>query len=139
MLETIIVQKALVINDGKILILRRSDTDDRRPLQWDLPGGRLDGGETLEQGIVREITEECGLQVTGVSLVFSKTEYREWPDGKNNVVFMFYKTNATSTNITLSYEHDQSQWVTIKEAIDLFEYNLHRELFEYVLNYDVQL
>eukprot|EP00352_Strombidinopsis_acuminata_P003505 CAMPEP_0176383282 /NCGR_PEP_ID=MMETSP0126-20121128/33376_1 /TAXON_ID=141414 ORGANISM="Strombidinopsis acuminatum, Strain SPMC142" /NCGR_SAMPLE_ID=MMETSP0126 /ASSEMBLY_ACC=CAM_ASM_000229 /LENGTH=40 /DNA_ID= /DNA_START= /DNA_END= /DNA_ORIENTATION= len=34
------------------------------PLAWVFPGGHLEKGETLEQGAVRELEEECGLEIT---------------------------------------------------------------------------
>jgi len=51
----------VVINDGRaLLILRGSE-----PLkgEWSIPGGMLELGETLEQGVERELREEAGLQV----------------------------------------------------------------------------
>lgn len=51
----------VVIKDGRaLLILRGSE-----PLkgEWSIPGGMLELGETLEQGVERELLEEAGLQV----------------------------------------------------------------------------
>jgi len=52
---------AAVVHRGRVLLARRG----HEPLQgeWSLPGGALELGETLEQGIVREVREECGLAV----------------------------------------------------------------------------
>ena len=63
-MKTRIVQKAVVLNDaGEVLMLRRSKTDTRRPMQWDLPGGLREENEELLAGVEREITEETGLSV----------------------------------------------------------------------------
>ena len=41
-LKIIVAQKAIIYNEnGEILTIRRSKTDRKRPLTWDLPGGDL--------------------------------------------------------------------------------------------------
>lgn len=58
---------AAVIEDGRILLVRRG----REPLkgEWSLPGGALELGETLRQGLMREVLEETGLRVTPEALI----------------------------------------------------------------------
>lgn len=137
-MKTVIVQKAAVFDEqGRLLTLRRSDTDVRRPLQWDLPGGFLDEGEEFVDGVRREIKEEAGLDVGEIELIFSKTEVRDWKDEKkthtSNVVFMFYKTQAKSTNVEISYEHTEFKWMTPNEALTQFEYYLQKEFLQHAL------
>jgi 8-oxo-dGTP diphosphatase len=69
----------VVIKDGRaLLILRGSE-----PLkgEWSIPGGMLELGETLEQGVERELLEEAGLQVrvTGFIEVFDRIYFE--PNG----------------------------------------------------------
>jgi 8-oxo-dGTP diphosphatase len=58
---------AVVIDGTKVLLVRRGN----EPLkgEWSLPGGALELGETLQQGIVREVFEETGLTVSPVGVV----------------------------------------------------------------------
>lgn len=49
---------AVIQQDGRVLMIRRGDVG-----AWVLPGGHLDSGETVEQGCVREVHEETGLEV----------------------------------------------------------------------------
>jgi ADP-ribose pyrophosphatase YjhB (NUDIX family) len=44
--------------DGRLLLVRRSDT-----LNWELPGGKVDIGESAADTVVREVTEESGVQI----------------------------------------------------------------------------
>jgi 8-oxo-dGTP diphosphatase len=44
--------------DGAWVLIRRGDTGE-----WALPGGTLEWGETLRQGLERELREEAGVRV----------------------------------------------------------------------------
>ena len=57
----------MVIDAGRALLIRRASP----PLegQWSIPGGMLELGETLEQGVRRELAEETGLEVAVVELI----------------------------------------------------------------------
>ena len=52
---------ALIFEDGRILLVERG----KEPLKgyWSLPGGIVEAGEKLEEGIRREVAEETGLDV----------------------------------------------------------------------------
>lgn len=137
-MKTRVVQKAIVFNaQREMLMLRRTKGDTRRPGQWDLPGGLHEGDEELVAGIAREITEETGLSPSGLYPVYAKTEVRRWRDGKRihteNVVFIFYTAEVESTAVELSSEHDEYQWGRIEDALEEFEYYLHKEAFQHIL------
>ena len=57
----------ILIENNKILLVKQKISDKRN---WSLPGGKLEQGETLEQGIVREMKEETGLDVEIVRLLY---------------------------------------------------------------------
>ena len=58
---------AVVIDGTKVLLVRRAN----EPLkgEWSLPGGALEVGETLQQGVVREVLEETGVTVAPAGIV----------------------------------------------------------------------
>ena len=67
-------------DDGRILLLRRSDGDDL----WSFPGGAMEPGERAADAVVREVREEIGLVVEPVQLigVYSTPEYAfAYPNG----------------------------------------------------------
>ena len=51
----------VVVEDGRALLIRRGSEPLRG--EWSIPGGTLELGETLEQGVARELLEETGLEV----------------------------------------------------------------------------
>lgn len=63
-----------VVRDGhgRLLLIRRCDSGN-----WELPGGRIDLGESAETAVVREVAEEAGLDivVTGLSGVYTDPAY----------------------------------------------------------------
>ncbi len=62
-------QKAVVTNNGQILLVRKSDKDPNNPGMWELPGGRLKDSEELGPHMVREVLEETGLSVCPGQLI----------------------------------------------------------------------
>ncbi len=59
--------RAIVIENNRILIMRRLKAGNQ---YYTLVGGGVKEGETLEQGVVREVKEETGLDVTSSQLVY---------------------------------------------------------------------
>lgn len=58
---------AVVVDGDRVLLIRRG----REPMkgQWSLPGGALEVGETLIDGVRREVLEETGLEVEPLALI----------------------------------------------------------------------
>jgi 8-oxo-dGTP diphosphatase len=58
---------AVIFHQDRVLLVLRGNA----PMQgeWSLPGGALEVGETLEEGVRREVLEETGLAVEPVAMV----------------------------------------------------------------------
>jgi molecular chaperone GrpE len=100
----------------EILLLKRSKKSFN-PGKWDLPGGTLEKGETLEEALLREIEEETGLEVeTGEILgtaEFSK-EAKQFKDEKRGLRFLAYCENV---EVEISNEHQDFGWFSFGEAL----------------------
>jgi 8-oxo-dGTP diphosphatase len=57
----------VVISDGRALLIRRGSPPLER--QWSIPGGMLEVGETLLEGVRRELEEETGIEVRVLDLI----------------------------------------------------------------------
>lgn len=129
-MKTKLVAKAVLVNSQDVLLIRRSNTDTRRPLEWDLPGGMVEEGEEFNMATAREIQEETGLVIDPGHLdaVYAKTEIRN----DINVIFMFFAAKSNSREVRLSFEHDKHKWLPLKQAIAEMKYYLHKELLQYI-------
>ncbi len=65
---------ALIFNGESILLAHRRDID-----WWNLPGGGMEAGETVDEAMIREVREETGLKVRVEQLVgvYSKPQKQE--------------------------------------------------------------
>lgn len=121
---THVVAKTLIFNDeGKLLILRRSMDDAHRPGGLDLPGGKVDKGEDILEGAVREIKEESGIDVTadGLHWVFADTaaNFNTGVQDMVNMVRVTFAARIKDADVTLSHEHDEYSWHALDEALEL--------------------
>lgn len=60
--EPVVVVGAALVRDGRLLAARRSAPADVAG-RWELPGGKVDPGETEVAALVRECREELGVEV----------------------------------------------------------------------------
>lgn len=58
---------AVVVDHGRVLLVQRGREPSKG--KWSLPGGALELGETLTEGVAREVHEETGLNVEPVELI----------------------------------------------------------------------
>lgn len=74
-----IAKSIILSSDSKVLLLRRSQTDTRRPGEWDFPGGGFDEGEGAVQAAARELEEEAGIVVdpADIKIVYVGTELHD--------------------------------------------------------------
>lgn len=75
----------VVISEGRTLLIRRGHP----PLEgeWSIPGGTLEIGETLRDGVRRELSEETGCEVRVLDLV--EVFERIFPDAGGRVQYHF--------------------------------------------------
>lgn len=112
------VKSFLVNKDNKMLFLKRStNIYGKSGNIWDLPGGRIDSRETLLEALKREIKEETAINSFKVLSLVTVQDLFRWSD--KHVVRVTYISRVTKSKVSLSEEHDDFKWVSIKEALKL--------------------
>lgn len=113
----VVAGKVMIRNAaGMYLFMRRSAASKHFKSQWEMPGGKMDPGETVEDCLLRETMEETGL-VVSLDRVMGAAE-GEIPTYRLAYLILSAKI-VGSDHITLSDEHDAYKWVTPEQALQL--------------------
>lgn len=131
-MQTVVVAKAAVVHDGKILLIKRSETDERRPLEWDIPGGWVDAGEDVSTAVIREIAEETGLILpqSAANIVYTHTAIVK----DINVNWVFFVVKSESESVVLSSEHVEFGWFTMQEALQAINYDVQHDFIAHLVD-----
>ena len=110
---------ALLVQDNRIVLGRRSSEQRIYPGVWDLPGGHLESGESPEQALVRELEEELGIVPTKLTPlgVFDELD----PEKRGARQYHLYLVTEWRGSIVnrQPHEHSEIRWVPLKTAHEL--------------------
>ncbi len=130
--------KALMRNaEGKILLLKVNPKKlhgEHRDY-WDLPGGRIQKGQTVLETLRREVAEETGITtidaVKEVGMVLSNIRI---PLGDDTVglILGVYECEAVGSDIVLSDEHIAYDWFAPAKAAELLTIKYPKHFCELV-------
>ncbi len=114
--------KTIIYNpQNEILVLRKQEEKEYS----DLPGGRIQIGETEKQAALREIYEET--KITEIScmhyigMIWSPMRIELENNQTVGIIFSFYKAITQANNVILSDEHEDFKWINPKEGFLLLE------------------
>jgi ADP-ribose pyrophosphatase YjhB (NUDIX family) len=107
----IVAASALIRNErGEIALVRT----ERRG--WELPGGQIELGETLTDGLRREIMEECGLSVELGRLLHVRSNL------STSIVIFCFGAAYVSGDLKPSAETPEVCWADAETALELVKY-----------------
>lgn len=112
-----IAVKSFIVDNNKILLIKRRSNDVHKPGSWDIPGGRLDPGEDPNEGMKRETLEEAGINIEILLPIMINHFIRD--DGQR-ITMIIFLCRPKSTNIELSEEHVDHKWIDVNASEESF-------------------
>jgi 8-oxo-dGTP pyrophosphatase MutT (NUDIX family) len=135
-----VVITAIVVKDGKFLVMQRSPNEKKFPSRWTVPGGKLTTDDyvnlpkdtpdywynVLEYALRREVREEAGIEINNIRYVTSLADAHE---GEDPSLVISCLADHASGQVRLDHSMTDFRWVTLHEAkqVDLIE-GIYEEL-----------
>jgi len=113
----------VVYKDGKVLMIHRLG-------KWDLPKGKIEGGETFRMGAQREVQEECNVSVAVLDKVC--TTWHTYTTGEKSILkkTVWYQMEClddSKMKPQLDEGIDEVRWMNKKE-IGVAKYNAYQSI-----------
>ena len=104
----------LVVHDKYVLLVRQYRLLINR-LSFELPGGKVDDGESPEESAIRECMEETGVMVNNLK---SLIEYDPDLEYTKNHTYVFYTEEIQNNH---SSENNDHEWVSMNKCLKMIE------------------
>lgn len=114
-MKTRIVLTGILRDKDLFLVVKRNENDNLYPGSWEFPVGHLEKGETLKDGLKRELEEEIGFTENFNPII---THYFDELKERNNELIhdleldFIINVDSSKMDIKLSDEHSDYKWVT---------------------------
>lgn len=99
-----VVVAGAVYDRGRLLAARRSAPPELAG-RWELPGGKVEPGESGEQALVRELREELGVETEPLERIPGA-----WPLGRGYVLHVWTARLVSGVPAPLQ-DHDELRWL----------------------------
>jgi 8-oxo-dGTP diphosphatase len=107
------VAAALIVRDGEVLIGQRREDQPMASL-WEFPGGKIEPGESAQQALARELSEELGIHAeVGPPVTRIRHHYRR--GGAVDLQFFAVRQFAGEIQNQI---YQQVRWVKLTELTD---------------------
>jgi len=97
--HSVSVAGVIVDGDGRVLLIQRRDDH-----HWEPPGGVLELGESIDDGLRREVLEETGLSIEPIALT------GVYKNMKRGIIALVFRCEITSGQPDTSEETEAFRW-----------------------------
>ena len=108
------VVAAVIERDGNVLAGQRKPGGNH-PLKWEFPGGKVEPGESPEDALIRELTEELGIRARVAGEI---TRYEHQYAGRSRILLIFYRV-VDFEGEPQNLDFAQLKWVRRERLADL--------------------
>lgn|GEM_PF-595115 len=108
--------KALIFREECLLLVRRQDHPE-----WEMPGGRINVGEVMEETLLRELDEELpgGWDFTVGGIIHAQQANFMLPNGNGLMLLFLDVESQMPQEVDVSDEHEAAAWFSKDEFDDL--------------------
>ena len=107
---------AAIIKKNNNYPIAKRNRDKYMGLMWEFPGGKVEGSETFEEALSREILEELNVSIT----IHNKIAEEKYKDDEIDIVLHYFVCTINQGELILS-EHEAIEWVA-KEDFDQYDF-----------------
>ena len=117
--KPIVAVAAVVFRDGRVLAIKRAKDPGKG--KWSIPGGRLELGETIYEGVRREVAEECSIEIEIERVLDVGENIIRDEDGRVSFHFVLIDLLAKYARGETEARSDAAEckWVTPEELAEL--------------------
>lgn len=123
----IVTAAAVVLNDQNEILLINGVKRG-----WEIPGGRVEEGESLSSAVIREVKEETGIDIEIIKFCGL---FQNVNESIYNTLFI---GRPIAGKLTTSEESLEVGYFTIEKALNMVKWKSFREQIEYCINHDEQ-
>jgi len=117
-------------DDGRILLLKRADHEKVYPGMYAGPGGKIEGNDTIVETVMREVKEECSLEVEPDMLILKEKAILRKDGQTSKALSVLCRPKKTEPIILEEKNFTGYKWVNLEELRQIPHVGLEPEFIK---------